>query len=66
MYWERASRALVEPAGIRMEQSTEKPERVHWSMLFANRSFRSLRCRKKAITLWRKHALILSTSTTGR
>jgi hypothetical protein len=47
----------VEPAGMRIDASTEKPLWVQLTMLLANRSFSSLRSRKNAMTLWRKQAL---------
>jgi len=48
-----------------MLASTLKPLCVQSSMFFASRSFRSLRSRKNAITLWRKQQLIFWRSAVG-
>ena len=50
MYYASAWRAFVEPAGMRIEASTEKPLWVQLTMLLAKRSFSSLRSRKNAMT----------------
>jgi hypothetical protein len=48
-----------------IEAFTEKPLCVQSSIFLASRSFRSLRSRKNAMTLWRKQALIFARSTFG-
>ena len=65
MYWDKASRTLIEKAGTRIEWSTEKPECFQLMRLVARWAVMSSFFRINLITTRRKYSDILWMSPRG-